>query len=331
MTKSDSNLSNERLHDFSRSSADWFWETDTEHRFSYLSDDIESKVGVPIDFLMGKSRWELATKRTNNPAGQWKQHFSILDARQAFRDFEYCALGPDGTTYWFSISGIPFFDGQGNFQGYRGVGRDVTHTHSMQVELHRYRSQLEDEIRKRTAEALKERERAVAASQAKSIFLANMSHEIRTPMNAIVGLTHLLRKEIAAPEQVQKLTQISASAEHLLSVINDILDISKIESGTATLEELDFELEGMIRRVSSVIAMRAQAKGLELIVDVRALPSVLHGDPTRLSQVLINFLGNAVKFTERGSVILRGQVEAETATDMVVRFEVEDSGIGIAP
>ncbi len=148
---------------------------------------------------------------------------------------------------------------------------------------------------------------------------------------AIVGLTHLLRKEVTSPSQIEKLSQISASAEHLLSVINDILDISKIESGNATLDELDFELEGMIRRVSSVIAMRAQAKGLELIVDIRTLPAILHGDPTRLSQILINFLGNAVKFTEHGSITLRGLIEAETATDLIVRFEVEDTGIGIPP
>lgn len=329
MSNSETDLSNERLHDFSRSSADWFWETDVDHRFTYLSDDIESKVGVPVDYLLGKSRWELATQLTHNPPGHWDAHFASLSARKTFRDFEYCVLAPNGDAFWLSISGVPFFDKQGAFCGYRGVGRDITETHSMHVELHRYRSHLEDEVRKRTDEALKERERAISASQAKSIFLANMSHEIRTPMNAIVGLVHLLRKEIVAPSHLGKLAQISASAEHLLSVINDVLDISKIESGNATLDELDFELEGMIRRVSSVIAMRAEAKGLELIVDIRTLPIVLHGDPTRLSQILINFLGNAVKFTERGSITLRGQVEAETATDMIVRFEVEDTGIGI--
>lgn len=331
MSDAEFNLSNERLHDFSRSSADWFWETDSEHKFTYLSDDIESKVGVPIDFLLGKSRWELATQYTNNPPGHWDRHFAILNARQAFRDFEYCALSPDGQAFWLSISGVPVFRENGQFLGYRGVGRDVTQVHAMQVELQAYRSHLEDEVRARTEEALKERERAISASQAKSIFLANMSHEIRTPMNAIVGLTHLLRKETTTPSQLEKLTQIAASAEHLLSVINDILDISKIESGNATLDELDFAVDGMIQRVSSVIGMRAQTKGLELIVDVRALPNVLHGDPTRLSQVLINFLGNAVKFTERGSITLRGQIDAETATDLIVRFEVEDTGIGIPP
>ena len=172
MSNSESKLSNERLHDFSRSSADWFWETDADHRFTYLSDDIESKVSIPIDYLMGKSRWELATQLTNNPAGHWQQHFATLDARQAFRDFEYCALVPNGVAYWFSISGIPFFDEQGEFCGYRGVGRDISDTHSMQVELHRYRSLLEDEVRKRTEEALRERERA--------IFVTYRGHVART-------------------------------------------------------------------------------------------------------------------------------------------------------
>ena len=110
---------------------------------------ISSRKGVPIDYLMGKSRWELATQQSDNPPGHWEQHFAALNAQLAFRDFEYCVVAPTGVTYWFSISGIPFFDEQGEFLGYRGVGRDISDTHSMQVELQRYRSFLEEEVRKR--------------------------------------------------------------------------------------------------------------------------------------------------------------------------------------
>lgn len=324
-----SDLFYERLKDFSRSSADWFWETDTNNLFTYLSEDIETKIGIPAEELLGRSRAEFGATVQDGQGVAWAEHYAMIAARQPFRNFQYSAVLPSGQQIWISVSGVPFFSAEGDFLGYRGIGQDVTAARALQAELDGYRTALEEEVRKRTQEARSERERAEAASQAKSIFLANMSHEIRTPMNAIIGLTHLLRKEITAQNQIDKLTQISASADHLLSVINDILDISKIESGTAVLDELDFELEGMIKRISSVIAMRAQAKGIELIVDVTPLPALLHGDPTRLSQVLINFLGNSVKFTDRGHIILRGRVEEETSSQMTVRFEVEDSGIGI--
>jgi len=180
-----------------------------------------------------------------------------------------------------------------------------------------------------------ERERALqaakAATQAKSLFLANMSHEIRTPMNAILGFTHLLRRDDVTPEQAEKLGRIAGAAEHLLSVINDILDISKIEAGKIELEKIDFELDSMMRRVTSIIALRTQAKGIELVVDTAGLPAHLNGDPTRLSQALINYLGNAVKFTEQGTIILRGKVLAETAADFLIRFDVEDTGAGMDP
>ena len=185
--------------------------------------------------------------------------------------------------------------------------------------------------RKVAEDALKEAKAvAESASVAKSAFLANMSHEIRTPMNAIMGLTQLLRRSHSEPERLDKLGQMTGAANHLMGLINDILDISKIEAGKVALEEIDFDVDEMLSRVSSIVTQRAHAKGVELVVDVQGLPATLKGDPTRLSQMLINYLGNAVKFTEHGSIILRGRVLETTKEEYLVRFEVEDSGMGIA-
>ncbi len=172
---------------------------------------------------------------------------------------------------------------------------------------------------------------AEMANQAKSAFLANMSHEIRTPMNAIIGLTHLLRRDRTTPSQTEKLTRIAGAADQLLSVINDILDLSRIEAGKLELEAANFSPEEMLQRICNIVLLRAQAKGIELVVDTDHLPPTLHGDVTRLSQALLNFLGNAIKFTEKGSIIVRGRIVEESDKDLLARFEVQDSGIGIAP
>ena len=192
-------------------------------------------------------------------------------------------------------------------------------------------SDLERRVAERTAEATEARRRADAANAAKSAFLANMSHEIRTPMNAIIGLTHLLRQSVLTEEQREHLTKINAAGYHLLSIINDILDLSKIEAGRMQIEEIDFALQEVLSHVESLIGESARAKGLTVEVDGDAVPLWLRGDPTRLRQALLNFAGNAVKFTEQGRVSLRARLEHEDGERLRVRFEVEDTGIGVAP
>ena len=327
----DDRLAASRLRDISASSADWFWETDRNNRFSYLSHSVEDKLGLPVGMLIGKSRMEISANDRRNPPALWQAHYQVIALRQAFRDFEYLAIKPSGEEVWLSVSGVPYFDAEGEFQGYRGVGQNVTEAHHAREELDQYRRHLEELVQQRTVELEAERSRAETASLAKSVFLANMSHEIRTPMNAIVGLSHMLRQEALTPNQAQKLSQIAGAADHLLSIINDILDISKIEAGKVELEHLNFEVDSLVRRVCSVIAMRAQAKGIEIIVDMSGVPALLNGDSTRLSQALINYLGNAVKFSDGGTVILRGRLLADQGSHVLVRFEVEDHGIGIEP
>jgi len=174
------------------------------------------------------------------------------------------------------------------------------------------------------------REEALSANKAKSQFLANMSHEIRTPMNAIIGLNYLLQKEITNPKQLDQLDKLSKASNHLLLIINDILDLSKIESGKFTLTKADFSLPQVIEYTTELLAERAAAKGLFMSVEIEpAIPTLLNGDAMRLEQILLNFLSNAIKFSEHGPIKIRVKKLAEKYQNILLRIEVEDQGIGL--
>ena len=208
---------------------------------------------------------------------------------------------------------------------------DITEIVRTAQELRQYRNHLEEQVQLRTTQLEDARTAAEAANRAKSAFLANMSHEIRTPMNAILGMAHLMRREGVSSQQADRLDKIDHAAQHLLTIINDILDISKIEAGKLILEQVPVDIPEILSGIVTLLDERIRSRGLVLLIESDNFPELFLGDPMRITQSLINYTSNAIKFTETGSITVRAKRLKENEITATLRFEVEDTGIGINP
>ncbi len=302
--------------------------TDMDGHIEYVNDAFVHNSGYPRAEVIGQNPRMLHSGLT--PAESYRDLWDTITQGRPWHG-EFINRRKNGEIFYEISTISPIRQPDGRITHYVAVKEDITEKKRMGQELDHYRLHLEEVVAERTRQLEQARAAAEAANQSKSAFLANMSHEIRTPMNAILGLTHLLRRDGASPQQSERLSKIEGATRHLLSIINDILDLSKIEAGRLELEQVDFSLEAVLDHVRSLIGEAAGAKGLRIAVEVEAMPLWLRGDITRLRQALLNFAGNAVKFTEAGGITLRARLLEEDAEQLLLRFEVEDTGIGIEP
>jgi PAS domain S-box-containing protein len=265
-------------------------------------------------------------------------HFSASEAMVWFRKaasegpqvFEWHARRPhDGSLFWVEVSLRPARLGERDC--FIAVVRDIGLEIEARRLLQNQREYLEEQVAARTRELAQAKDAAEAATVAKSAFLANMSHEIRTPINAITGMAHLMRRTGVTAQQADRLEKIDIAGRHLLEIVSTVLDLSKIEAGRFALDETEISLGSIMASVAAMVRTQAEAKNLELVVEDPSLPERLLGDPIRLRQALLNYANNAVKFTTAGSVRMRARVEEDADDSMLVRFEVQDTGVGIAP
>jgi len=428
-----------RLRDYVSASSDWFWEMDADLRFSYFSKQMEKKLCFSPEYLLGRHREPSALHPDTQK--DWEEHYAKLHAHEPFRDFIYGVKQPNDTVMVVRTSGVPHFDDQGIFQGYRGIGTNITAQHRIERDLittqarladaidcmpdgvlvfdaqerlilcnQRHRDmvaeiadmlvpgqsmrqliraslergvvpmtdepidiQIANEVRRlrqaerprevvlingrhlflqerrtsegglvclrrditaqrRTENALIDaRNQAEAANRAKSNFMAVMSHELRTPLNAIIGFSDLLLSGALGDDQTDRhrfLDAIRQSGQHLLALISDVLDITKLDGGNYRLSEDIVSLAALTDQAVSIISRQAELAGLTITEDVPTTFPYLRADPRALRQVILNLLTNAIKFTNPGGKIT---ITASMLPNGDLSLVVQDSGIGIAP
>ena len=276
--------------------------------------DVSSSVSNVLDYPAKLFQGNIRQFLSNNPINDsFQDHLSNTNDLTQETTHEVEMVDIDGNKHTIEFSEIGIKNEHGEIVAIEGIGRDITDTRHLQRGL---------ELAKDTAEN---------ANRAKSDFLANMSHEIRTPMNAILGMSYLALKTNLNDQQHDYVSKISSSAKGLLGIINDVLDFSKIEAGRLALEEVEFDLDHVLIKLTHLCADISEQKGLEFIIDCpETIPRFLVGDPLRLGQVLLNLASNAIKFTEQGEVLLSIELQQNTDTEVVLEFSIKDTGIGMS-
>src|SRR6476660_6833867 len=307
--KSDQRLRDQQFYTRSliESNIDAIMTTDPSGIITDVNRQMEALTGCTRDELIGAPFKDYFTDPERAEAA-----IKLVLSGKKVTDYELTACARDGKQTVVSYNATTFYDRNRTLQGVFAAARDVTERKRVEAEL-------------RAAKAVAE-----SASQTKSDFLASMSHEIRTPMNAIIGIADLLAKTPLAPEQDKYVQIFRRAGDNLLNLINDILDLSKVEASQLELERTGFSLNDLLEKVTEMVAVRAHEKGLALVCEIAPkVPTDLVGDPTRLRQVLLNLLDNAIKFTESGEVALRVTPDANSPVPGALRFTISDTGIGI--
>lgn len=299
---------------------------DTHAHFQYVNEEACTRHGLARNELLKKN---LSDVDPNYPLERWPEHFAKLKQRGTLI-FETQHRHGDGSLFPVEVVAnyIRYADDEYNF----AFARDITERKQIESGLRQSRENLEEQVELRTAELKLAKEAAEEANRAKSAFLANMSHELRTPLNAILGFAQLMARDERIPtDELENLKTINRSGTHLLALINDVLEISKIEAGRPSVNIESIDLHELLDRLVEVMKMRAEQKGLELLLkQADNLPRYVKTDLTKLRQVLLNLLSNAVKYTEKNTITLQAIAE-ELDNQLWLKFEVIDTGIGIAP
>lgn len=310
--ETDLRLSYERLNEMSAQSNTYIWEINLDGLYTYVSPVVEKVTGFrPEELINKKYFYDLLTPDTRDKF--MKEAFKIIAKRKSLTHRDRKILKSDNTEMWISTICRPLYDVEGEVIGYRGSDTDITHQHNLLESLEQARKVAEKSAR------------------AKELFLTNMSHEIRTPLNVIIGMIREIGKESLSNSQRTYLKHTEASAYHLLSIINNVLDMSKIEAGEFSLDIKDFSLSALLSNVRSILSSRASGKKINFsVTSADNISRALKGDSLRLSQVLINLLGNSIKFTDDGFVKLEVKLVSQSAEIQRIRFEIVDSGIGMS-
>ncbi|MEH6526333.1 MAG: ATP-binding protein [Sneathiella sp.] len=323
-------LEKRRFLDITRAASDWIWETDADGRLNFVSDRVVQAVGLPPLLIKGKYLSELGIFKPEENGGNKAEQ--AIAKHVPFRSVPLEIQDVNGDIKIFNISGVPVFSEKGRFTGYRGTSDDITARLLAEDEAISSKADLEQAINEITNKNIQlevTARKAVESARAKNTFLANMSHELRTPLNAIIGFAEVIGLETFGPisdKYREYVGDILNSGKHLLSLIEDILDIARIESDKIPIEIVTTPLGGMVRDALVLVQTHAEEKNLDL-TEIKIGKNVnLAVDPTRCLQILVNIIGNAVKFTpQRGKIGMECRIVDDTYADITIW----DTGPGI--
>ena len=317
------------LHTLVSTIPDLVWLKDADGVYIACNRTFERFFGASETEIVGKTDYDFVSRELADFFRE-KDKAAMAAGGPSINE-EWITFADNGHRVLLETTKIPMHAADGSLIGVLGVGHDISEQRAIEQELTQHREHLEELVETRTTELVEAKVAAEVASRAKSLFLANMSHELRTPMNGVMGMIAMAKRRMTDAKGLDQLDKATNAAERLMGVLNDILDLSKIEADRMVLEDAPLQLGQSVENIVGTLGHKASEKGLRLTSDLPAelADAPLLGDPLRLSQILLNLVGNAVKFTDQGTVTLRARAISESPEAMQVRFEVSDTGIGI--